>query len=309
MSILNETTLARPRQVPLRGYVIVLSGTVIWALTGIVIKVLLTQYGMEPMAIAFWRVSLVTTALFLALVIFDRKAFRLATADIPIFAIYGLIGVAIHQIVWIASVQYNGAAVATVLIYIAPAFVAILAWRLLHERIDRDKLFAMALTIVGCVLVARAYELDQIQLNGSGLLAGIGSGMTLATYTLMGRLVTRRYSAWTALFYAFFFGSLFLLPAGLVTQNFVPIHMALDGWGVLLFLALVPTLGGFGAYTVGLTHLPASVASILSAFEPVTTSILAYVIFGEVLAPLQLLGAGLILCSVVMLRPREEGSK
>lgn len=84
----------------------------------------------------------------------------------------------------------------------------------------------------------------------------------------------------------------------------MPLNLPLDGWGTLLFLALVPTLGGFGAYTVGLGHLPASVASILAAFEPVTTAIIAYFYLGETLDATQLIGAGLILASVMMLRPR-----
>jgi drug/metabolite transporter (DMT)-like permease len=121
----------------------------------------------------------------------------------------------------------------------------------------------------------------------------------------MGRFVTRRYSAWTSLFYAFFFGMLFLMPIVLFAGKLLPTNLPLDGWGTLLFLALVPTLGGFGAYTFGLSHLPASVASILAAFEPVTTAIVAYFMFNEILEPLQLLGAGSILLSVVLLRPRE----
>jgi drug/metabolite transporter (DMT)-like permease len=66
----------------------------------------------------------------------------------------------------------------------------------------------------------------------------------------------------------------------------------------------VPTLGGFGAFTIGLSHLPASVASILAAFEPVTTALIAYFMFAEILEPFQLLGAGCILCGVVLLRPK-----
>ncbi len=298
------------REVPIRGYTIVLSGTVIWALTGIIIKVLLTTYQMNSLVIAFWRVFFVTAFLFIVLLAVSPRSLRVSLRDIPLFLLYGLVGVAMHQIVWIGSVQYNGAAVATVLIYISPAFVAIFASRFLREKFDRDKLIALLLTIAGCVLVARAYDLSQVELNPLGLSAGVGSGITFATYSLVGRVVTRRYSPWTSIFYAFLFGTGFLLPvAFLGTQfvygtQFVPTHVAFDGWLVLVFLALGPTLGGFGAYTIGLSHLPASVASILAAFEPVTTAIVAYLVFGEMLDPLQLIGAGLILWSVVMLRPK-----
>lgn len=292
------------REVPLRGYTIVLTGTVIWALTGIFIKILLTRYGLETMTIAFWRVAIVTAFVFVALLVVDARQLIVARRDLVLFAVYGLIGVAAHQIVWISSVQYNGAAVATVIVYTSPALVAIFAWRFLRETMDRTKLAALALTILGIVLVARAYDPAQIQVNAFGLIAGIGSAFTFATYSLLGRVATRTYSAWTSLFYAFLFGAIFLLPVSLIAHSFVPANLPLDGWGTLVFLALVPTLGGFGAYTIGLSHLPASVASILAAFEPVTTAIVAYFVFGEVLDALQLVGGIMILASVIMLRPR-----
>lgn len=306
MTLPQELAQPHHHEVPIRGYIIVLTGTVIWALTGIVIKVLLTTYHMETLTIAFWRVFFVTAFLFLMLLILDRKQLRIAPRDIGMFFVYGLIGIGIHQIVWISSVQYNGAAVATVIIYISPAIVGIIATRFLHERMDRTHVTALAVTIIGCILVVRAYDLNQVQLNPLGIVTGIGSACTFATYSLMGRFISRRYSPWTSLFYAFLFGLIFLIPVTLLRGNLMPSNLPLDGWGTLLFLALVPTLGGFGAYTVGLSHLPASVASILAAFEPVTTAIVAYFYLGETLDPTQLIGAGLILASVVMLRPRNE---
>lgn len=292
------------REIPLRGYVIVLTGTVIWAFTGIVIKILLTNYAMDTLTIAFWRVFFVTAFMFLALLLIDAKSLRIAPRDLLAFLAYGLIGVGIHQIVWISSVQYNGAAVATVIIYTSPAIVGILAIRFLHEKFSRAKLVALALTVLGCVLVARAYDLRQIELNAIGIAVGIGSACTFATYSLMGRFVSQRYSPWTSLFYAFFFGLLFLSPVVLLANKLMPTHLSLDGWSWVVFLALVPTLGGFGAYTIGLSHLPASVASILAAAEPVTTAIVAYFVFGEVLDTPQLIGAALILSGVLMLRPK-----
>lgn len=292
------------REVPLRGYVTVLAGTVIWALTGIVIKVLLTHYGMETLTIAFWRVFFVTLFMFLVLGVSDAKQLRIAPRDVGVFFVYGLIGIGIHQLVWISSVQYNGAAVATVIIYTSPAIVGILAARFLREKYTRLKFVALVLTIVGCALVAKAYDLEHVQLNALGIAVGIGAACTFATYSLMGRLVSRQYSPWTSLFYAFFFGLVFLLPINLALGKLMPVQLPLDGWGTLLFLALVPTLGGFGAYTFGLSHLPASVASILAAFEPVTTVIIAYLVFGETLDTWQLIGSGLILSSVILLRPR-----
>lgn len=300
---LEMSSPAPSREIPLRGYIIVLSGTVVWALTGIVIKILLTRYDFDTITIAFWRVLIVTAFVFVMLLIFDAKSLRIEPRDLGLFFVYGLIGIGIHQIVWISSVQYNGAAVATVIIYTSPALVAIVAARFLHERFSRQKLIALVLTILGCALVARVYDTGSLALNWIGIAAGIGSACTFATYSLIGRVLSRRYNAWAALFYAFLFGLVFLLPLTSILRAPLPQNLALAGWGWLIFLALVPTLGGFASYTVGLTHLPASVASILAAFEPVTTATVAYFVFGETLDAWQLLGGAMILGSVLLLRP------
>ena len=70
------------------------------------------------------------------------------------------------------------------------------------------------------------------------------------------------------------------------------------------YLTLGPTLGGFGLYTFGLSHLPASVATLLGTLEPVFSIVFAYIFFAERLDGVQVAGAALILWSVVMLRPR-----
>ncbi|MGE5137962.1 MAG: DMT family transporter, partial [Rudaea sp.] len=191
------------------------------------------------------------------------------------------------------------------------------------ESLERTKLLALGLTLAGMVLVSGVFKLGQLNLSLLGLATGFGTGVTFATYALFSRYATRRYSPWTCLFYAFSFGLLFLLPLqilsgvdsapllgpAVVTSNLFVLGPAAGGWGILLLLALGPTLAGFALYTMGLSHLPASIATIIGTLEPVFSIILAYLVFGEVLDPLQLAGAALILWSVVMLRPRSNPSQ
>ena len=84
---------------------------------------------------------------------------------------------------------------------------------------------------------------------------------------------------WTSLFYAFLFGALFLMPLQFFAGDLFVLDGSPNGWGLLFFLALGPTLGGFALYTIGLSHLPASVATLIGTFEPVITVIALHVIF------------------------------
>lgn len=265
---------------------------------------MLTDYRVEPLAIAFWRVFLVASASGLALLLFRRSLLTVQWRHLPLFALFGLVGVGLHQLVWITSVQINGAGVAQVLVYIQPSIVALISVRFLGGSLDRTKIIALILTLTGMVLVSRAYEVGNVNLNWLGALTGFGTGFTWATYALMGRYTTRHFSAWTSLFYAFFFGALFLIPVQFFVRDLFSLGDSTQGWGLMVFLALGPTLGGFALYTIGLSHLPASVATLIGTLEPVLSVILAYLIFSEVMNGPQILGAGLILWSVIMLRPR-----
>lgn len=290
----------------LRGYVLVLVSTLLMSTTGILIKLLLTDYAMEPLALAFLRVLLVASAMGLGLLIFKRSFFKIQSRHVIYFFIMGVIGVGLHQLLWINSVRLNGAGVATVLVYIQPTIVAVISIRFLGETLDRHKAMALVLTLLGIILVSRVYNLGALNVNGIGLLLGLGTGFTWAAYALLGRYTSIRYPAWTSLFYAFAFGLVLLLPLQIFVKNTLALGTNWAGWGILLFLGLGPTLGGFGLYTVGLSQVPASVVTLIGTLEPVFSIIMAFFLFGERLDALQILGAGLILFSVILLRPKTQ---
>ncbi len=306
MTTTTKTTVQSGANRSLRGYFIVLIATALMSLTGILIKFLLVDFNMAPLNLAFLRVLIVTTALGLALFLLRRASFQIQARHLIYFIVMGVVGVGLHQLAWITSVDLNGAAVATVLVYINPTIVALASIRVFGEKLNRTKVTALVLTLLGMILVAQMYDPANWQLNGLGILVGLGTGVTWATYAIIGQFISRRYSPWASLFYAFLFGALFLLPLQIFAGNVLGLGAQWGGWGILFFLALGPTLVGFGLYTVGLSTIPASVVTLIATLEPVFSIVMAFFLFHEVLVPLQLLGAGLILLAVLMLRPRPE---
>jgi drug/metabolite transporter (DMT)-like permease len=299
-------TPAKLQATSARGYILVLIATALMSMTGILIKYLLVDFKMQPLNLAFLRVLIVASALGLALFLVRRHYFKIQQRHLIYLIIMGVVGVGMHQLAWVSSVNLNGAAVATVLVYINPTIVALISVRFLGETLDRNKIIALVLTLVGMVLVAQMYNPGNWQLNGLGILVGLGTGVTWATYALIGQFISRRYSPWASLFYAFLFGTLFLLPLQLFAGNILGLGTQWNGWAILFFLALGPTLVGFGLYTVGLSQIPASVVTLIATLEPVFSIVLAYFLFNEVLDLPQIVGAVLILLAVVLLRPKTQ---
>ena len=62
-----------------------------------------------------------------------------------------------------------------------------------------------------------------------------------------------------------------------------------------------------GLFVAGLRRVGPSAASILSTLEPVTTVVLAFLVFGEALGPVQLAGGALVLAPVLAVRAPAAG--
>jgi len=279
-----------------------LASTLAFATTGPLIKYILLHTNLPPLSLAFWRVGFVALFMLLALRALRPEWLSLTRRDVPFYLAYGLIGVALSQIFWIYSVSLNGAALATALFYVSPAFVALFSRLLFGEPITRAKRAALGLTLAGVALVSQAYDLAQFRLGWFGVLVGVVSGAVYSAYTLFSKEAGRRHHPWAAMTYAFAFGALFLgLAQG--QGDILALGGAWQGWAAVLFLALGPTLGGYGLYTLSLRDLPAGVASLVLPLELVFAAIIAFLAFGETWHPLQAMGAALIILSILLLRP------
>jgi len=65
-------------------------------------------------------------------------------------------------------------------------------------------------------------------------------------------------------------------------------------------LALISTVAPAFMMNAGIRRIGAANAAIVGTVGPVSTLVLAFVVLGEVLQPVQMLGAGLVLGGVVL---------
>ena len=125
--------------------------------------------------------------------------------------LYG-VTLAIFNSMWTFSVQYNGAAVATVMAFSSPAMTAILSKIVFKEHFSKIKIFSILLSLGGIVLVSGAYDPTVWNLNPLGIIFGLISGLMFAIYNLEGKHASdTNLDSWTALLYSFAFATVFLL--------------------------------------------------------------------------------------------------
>lgn len=285
-----------------RGIALILVGTFLWSTTGLLMDRLLTAYPITPLVLSWWRILIVSVALGGAVALRQPGAFRLSRREALYYGAYGLICIALFNVVWSESVQVNKAAVGVALVFSAPAFVALADRLLFGKRLRVVQGGAVAANLLGCVLVSGVSGPAAVIARPAGLALGLATGMIFAAYTLFGKGATRLgpRSSLSILFYAFFFATIGLTAWGLPAAGVGLIRPPLDaaGWGLLLGLALGPTICGYLCFTSSLRYLPATVASLFTTLELPLAAVLASIVLGRAMSGLQWCGAALIVAAV-----------
>jgi drug/metabolite transporter (DMT)-like permease len=299
-----------------RGFIIALIATVLWSTTGPLISYLSKTYSLPALVLAFWRDLFVSFGMLMGLLIFSRGRFFLIRDRRGFIVLYGLT-LAVFNSLWTFSVQYNGAAVATVLAFSSPAMTALLSYLVFKEAFSRVKIISITLSFIGTILVSGAADPAAWKLNPAGIIFGLLTGLLFAIYNLEGKVATdKQIDSWTALFYSFASATFFLFFFNVGNDLFITHKPALtdmlwlgdsfSGWGILFFLGVAPTLGGFGLYTLSMRYLSPTISNLIATLEPVFTAIWSYLFLREIMTGVQLAGSMLLLIGVLLLRFGEQ---
>ena len=275
------------------GYALIAVAALLWGTLGPAARLPMAA-GVEPLELSFWR-ALLGGALFGAHAL-ARGRLRIERRDVPAVLAFALLGVALFYLSYFRAVRAGGAALAAILLYTAPAWVALASALWLSERMTARKLGALALTLAGVALVAMGSAGgggSSIRVSPAALGWGLLSGVAYAAYYLFGKRYFARYESPTVFLYALPVGALALLPA----VHFAPKSGAT--WGAIVFIAIVPTYLAYFVYGLGLKRTEATRAATVATLEPLVAAALAYLMWGEALRALGYAGALLVLGGVI----------
>lgn len=275
------------------GVLLVVAAAFQWALLGPVARVAFTE-GVPPLTVAFWR-ALLAAVLFASHAGVTR-AHALRRDDRGPAMLLGVVAVAGLYVSYFESVQRGGAALAAILLYSAPVWVALGAHFVLRERVSRLESAALLLTLVGVTVVALFPATGQAEIVASfGAVAwGLGSGVAYALYFLIGRSLFAHNAPARVMAWALATGAAVLAP-------FVQWHLlTMRAWGAIAFLATVATYGAYLCNANGIRIIGPSRASTIATLEPVLAVAAAYLMWGEQLSSVGLLGAAAVIGGVLL---------
>lgn len=287
-----------------RGYLAVIAAAILWASSGTAGKALFDR-GMTPFELVQIRVTLACVLLAAALAVVGRGLFRIRARDIGYFAVLGGAGMALVQGMYFYAISKIQVAAAILIQYTAPVFVAFYAICFWRERLTAPKLLALVLALGGCYLVVGGYDLQLLQMNRDGLLAGLAAAVCFAVYTLLGERGMHRYPPWTVIFYALLFAA---ITWHIVRRPFAYLTAGYSGqqWAWITYIAVMGTIIPFGLYFVGVNHIRSTRASITATLEPISAGVMAFFLLGEGLLWPQLIGGAMVIAAIALLQLQRE---
>ena len=259
--------------------------------------------GVSSLAIAAWRLGI---AAFVLIFIGAAKATartELANISRKNLLLAGLSGVflAAHFAAWISSLQYTSVASSVGLVTTNPIWIALFSWLVFREKLGKWLLLGIAAAILGSVFIFAAdARLETLSAGANpplgNSLALVGS-LTICGYLLIGRRLRTTMSLLPYIVLTYSSAALVLLGMAWANGNALAGYSML-AWLCLLGLGLGPQLLGHSGINWALKHIPATFIAIAILGEPIGSSLLAWWIFGEQFAPLQLLGFTVLLAGI-----------
>jgi drug/metabolite transporter (DMT)-like permease len=280
----------------------------------------LYEVGMAALTVLFWRFGLAAVASWTYLLAFRRT--RAALRALPrrrvgVLVLLGALYVG-NSYAFFASLQVVPISLASIISYLYPVFVAVLAIRLVRRLEGRRAWLALGMSMLGVALAVGGAP------DGSlpplwGLALAFANPFIYATWIVFqarltgdrpvraaippGDAETVGHVPDPAAAGAFMTTATALVYAVLALWSGTPISpAAIPGvaWLPLLGLGLVATALAIQTFYAGVKRVGAARASLISTVEPVYTIALAVILFGEHLTPIQVVGGVLVLLAVVL---------
>lgn len=263
--------------------------------------------------------SLGSAVLLMTFLLLTRPAtLRVRPRELGFLILIGIIGIGLVQWFYFVAISRLPVGIALLLEYLAPVLVVLWVRFVRHQTVRSRMWAALALAVLGLAIVARVWE--GLTLDGLGLLAGLGAAAALATYYLssergMGTRDPLSLAAWTFTAAALFWSVLrppWTFEWSQLGQD-VLLPTPFDGmtaqlWVLVVWIIVLGTVVPYSFVLVALVSLGSARTGLLGMAEPVMAGLVAWLVLGEILTGIQLLGAVLILSGIVLAETARQRS-
>jgi drug/metabolite transporter (DMT)-like permease len=292
-----------------RGEFFLVLGALFFSLSGIVATVVLKH--LPAFRLAEFR-SVTAVLILGTLVLLTRpEIIKMVRAEIPKLGLYGVIGFAMVQFGYLLGIQ-RGVPLALVLIieFTAPIWIVLWIKFVRKSFVAREMWVAIAFSLFGLVLVAKAWNGFTFDLIG--IAGAVFSAFALAAYFLMSEKIGKKREPIALFIFGMGFASIFWLvvlppwtfPFEVFTEKMdlggVAEGFLVPGWVMMVLVATFGTIIPYLCVLTGMRLLSASTSSVIGMLEPVLAGAFAWFWFGQSWDAIQLFGALVVLFGIYL---------
>lgn len=286
------------KQVSRAGLVLAAISALSFSTLGIFASKLYSE-GLSIQQTLAWRFSIASMILWAMLII--RKGSSRQISPRPSFLkimTIALVGFTPQAGLYFIAVRLLAPGMASMILYLYPGFVLVIAAIFLHRKPSRRQLLALAASLCGCAIIF--YQPGKYPL--AGLMVAVAVAFTYAIYLIwcekalagMDSLYSTAFIMSTAAvvywIWVIAYGGQVVVPATASAWVYIA--------GIAVFSTVIPIMSLFEA----MKRIGASETSLISTIEPLATVTLSALFLGETLSPLHLAGGAFIIAGVIILR-------
>ena len=230
----------------------------------------------------------------------DAKRARLARADAWAIVALGFLGYYFASFVDFLGLQYISAGLGRLILFAYPTLVVLLSMVFLHKRPAPREVVALGITYAGIALVLAnaAQGVNRDLVLGTALCFASAAGY--AVYLVASSQVVQRVGSMRFTAYAMSVASAFCILQFLLLRPFSALHLPAQVYGLAIAMALLSTVLPVFITSEALRRIGANQVALFGALGPVTTLFFGWMGLDEIMTPVQLAGAALVLAGVVL---------
>ena len=301
------TALAQERRSFHIGIACVLIGAIGFSGKPVLVKAAY-QYGVDTTTLLALRM-LFSAPWFLAMAWWaGRPATAITGRDIAGIIALGFVGYYLASFLDLAGLQYISAGFGRLILYLYPTLVLLMSAIFLKQPLRGLQMLSLVLSYAGIALVfsAEASLGDDFSLTLLGAALVFASAIAYATYLVAGSRLVHRFGSMRFTAYAS------LLATGFVMAHFFAIRpvqaLVVDNnvYALVAILAVFSTVVPLWLMAEGLKRIGANQVSLVGCIGPLATMAFAWAFLGEVITPVQLAGAILVLAGVLIISMKPQ---
>ena len=285
------------------GSLLILGSSILWG-TALLYSQYILDNGIDSKDLVSLKMLFGFLTMFIYILFKDRNLLKIDRRGLGYAAIIGLICHALYNLFMFKAVEETSIATTVTLLYTSPIFVTIMSRIIFKEKITAKKALALIFAVIGSWLTVTSGSFKSLNFNPIGVFYGLGAGLFYGTMTIINKFIVNDYDEVTLLTYtlgfAFIFSLVFSNPLAIFQVEYNPLLYLF-----VIMLGVFSTAISYLIYLKGLSFgVESSKASIIATFEVPVSIVGSFLIFGQKLSVIEMIGVLLVLTSIFIINER-----